>query len=74
MSAPVLSADSRVFEPGDLWLTRVDRAFRERAPRVVELPGGGETMQYADRTHMPYGGFGSAVDRGRRASGNQSRL
>ena len=65
MVAPVISADSHVFEPGDLWLERVDRAFRDRAPRVVELPGGGEAMRYADGTRVPYVGFGSAGDRGR---------
>ncbi|MCE2391715.1 MAG: amidohydrolase [Proteobacteria bacterium] len=68
MSAPIISADSHVFEPGDLWLRRVDRAFRDRAPRVVELPGGGEAMHYADGTNVPYGGFGSAGDRGRTSS------
>jgi hypothetical protein len=28
----VLSSDSRVFEPPDLWQTRIDAAFRDRAP------------------------------------------
>jgi len=35
-----ISADSHVNEPVDLWLERVDKKFRERAPRVVDnLPG-----------------------------------
>jgi len=29
-----ISADSHVVEPADLWLTRMDRRFRDRAPRV----------------------------------------
>jgi hypothetical protein len=29
----VLSSDSHVFEPPDLWQTRIDAAFRDRAPR-----------------------------------------
>ena len=29
--ALVLSSDSHVFEPPDLWTTRIDRAFRDRA-------------------------------------------
>ena len=29
------SADSHVNEPGDLWLERIDRVFRDRAARVV---------------------------------------
>ena len=41
MSEPrLISADSHVNEPGDLWVERIDKAFRDRAPRVVEsLPG-----------------------------------
>ena len=32
----VISADSHMTEPPDLWTTRLDQRFRERAPRVVE--------------------------------------
>jgi len=36
----LISADSHVNEPGDLWVERIDKAFRDRAPHVVEnLPG-----------------------------------
>ena len=36
----LISADSHVNEPGDLWVERIDKRFRDRAPRVVEnLPG-----------------------------------
>ncbi len=36
----LISADSHVNEPGDLWLARMDKAFRDRAPRVVDdIPG-----------------------------------
>ena len=31
----IISSDSHVFEPADLWSTRIDTAFRARAPRVV---------------------------------------
>jgi len=36
-SAPlrIVSADSHVTEPADLWCQRLDRCFRDRAPRVV---------------------------------------
>ena len=33
----VLSSDSHVFEPPDLWTQRIDRAFRDRGPRVVRV-------------------------------------
>jgi uncharacterized protein len=31
----IISADSHVTEPADLWCQRLDRSFRHRAPRVV---------------------------------------
>jgi hypothetical protein len=33
----VLSSDSHVFEPPDLWQTRIDKAFRDRAPRIDRI-------------------------------------
>jgi len=40
MAAPlILSSDSHVFEPPDLWTTRIDRAFRDRAPRMERIDG-----------------------------------
>jgi len=35
----ILSSDSHVFEPPDLWQTRIDRAFRDRAPRIERIDG-----------------------------------
>lgn len=37
--APILSSDSHVFEPPDLWTTRIDAAFRDRAPRMQRMNG-----------------------------------
>ncbi len=37
--ALVLSSDSHVFEPPDLWTTRIDAAFRDRAPRMQRIHG-----------------------------------
>ncbi|MBW2363081.1 MAG: hypothetical protein JRG84_19465, partial [Deltaproteobacteria bacterium] len=36
----VVSADSHVMEPDDLWQERLPRAFRDRAPHVIENPAG----------------------------------
>ena len=36
MASSVVSADSHVLEPADLWTTRLDNRFRDRAPRVVQ--------------------------------------
>lgn len=35
-----ISADGHVVEPADLWTTRLDRRFRDRAPRVDSRPNG----------------------------------
>jgi predicted TIM-barrel fold metal-dependent hydrolase len=31
----VVSADSHIFEPANLWEERIDRAYRDRAPRII---------------------------------------
>ena len=36
----MISSDSHIIEPPDLWLERIAPAFRERAPRVVAEDGG----------------------------------
>jgi len=38
----VISADSHMTEPGDLWVERLDRKYRDNAPRVIknEKPSG----------------------------------
>jgi len=35
MTTKVISADSHIMEPPELWVERMDHAFRDRAPRVV---------------------------------------
>ena len=37
---PFISADSHVVEPADLWSTRLEKAFRDRAPSLVMNPVG----------------------------------
>ena len=40
MSRPiVISSDSHVFEPPDLWTTRIDSEFKERAPHMRQVDG-----------------------------------
>src|SRR5262245_10530317 len=34
---PIYSADCHVVEPPDLWVSRMEPALRDRAPRVVQL-------------------------------------
>src|ERR1700676_2501599 len=58
----LISADSHVSEPPDLWVTRVDKKYRERAPRLaVDLPGkAGAYFLYEGYAPHPIGiGFGA---------------
>ena len=36
----VVSSDSHVYEPSDLWTSRIDAKFRDRAPQIVHLEEG----------------------------------
>jgi hypothetical protein len=45
----VLSSDSHVFEPPDLWQTRIDRAFRDRAPRIERIDDADQIVVEADQ-------------------------
>ena len=49
MLSLVLSSDSHVFEPPDLWQTRIDKAFRDRAPRIERIHGGDHVVVEADQ-------------------------
>ena len=49
MAGPILSSDSHVFEPPDLWTTRIDAAFRDRAPRIVRIDGSDQIVVEADQ-------------------------
>ncbi len=47
--ALILSSDSHVFEPPDLWTTRIDAPFRDRAPRMQRIDGADEIVVEADQ-------------------------
>ena len=47
--AMILSSDSHVFEPPDLWTTRIDAAFRDRAPRMQRTDGADQLVVEADQ-------------------------
>jgi predicted TIM-barrel fold metal-dependent hydrolase len=49
----LVSADSHVNEPGDLWVERIDKAFRDRAPRVVDNLPGRQTGSYLVLEDIP---------------------
>jgi len=45
----ILSSDSHVFEPPDLWQTRIDTPFRDRAPRIQRIDGTDQIVVEADQ-------------------------
>src|SRR3979411_3076322 len=45
----ILSSDSHVFEPPDLWTTRIDAAFRDRAPRIERIAGADAIIREKDQ-------------------------
>src|SRR4051794_27160001 len=49
MLSLVLSSDSHVFEPPDLWQTRIDAAFRDRAPGIERIDGADQIVVEADQ-------------------------
>jgi hypothetical protein len=55
-----ISADSHVVEPADLWITRMEPRFRERAPRFERGPQGDHWV-VEGLNSLPIGLFGAMV-------------
>ncbi len=52
-----ISADSHVNEPPRMFLDRVPAKLKDRAPRMIDLPNGGEAWQIEDvEDPVPFGG------------------
>src|SRR5467141_2876324 len=47
--AVILSFDSHFFEPPDLCMKRIDRVFRDRAPRIQRIDGADQIVVEADQ-------------------------
>jgi predicted TIM-barrel fold metal-dependent hydrolase len=50
----LISADSHVSEPPDLWATRVDKQYRERAPQLMVNPPGKEGAYFHYEGYAPH--------------------
>jgi predicted TIM-barrel fold metal-dependent hydrolase len=61
--ALILSSDSHVFEPPDLWTIRIDAAFRDRAPRMQRING---VDQLVVEEHQVIAGIGLISNAGAR--------
>ena len=62
----LISADSHVVEPPDLWEERIDRQFKDAAPRLVEHDGADRWVVGDD---VNLGSLGAPSQAGRRYSG-----
>ena len=49
----IYSADDHLIEPAHLWNDRVPAAFRDRAPKIIEIDGGTESSTL----EMPFPDF-----------------
>ena len=68
-SVPVVSADSHVIEPPDLWTRRLPAAMRVYAPRLVEAPDMGMLFVLQGRSPVV---LNSMTTAGRRGSKSES--
>jgi predicted TIM-barrel fold metal-dependent hydrolase len=57
----ILSADSHVIEPADVWTARIHKRFLDRAPRVIKNFGGREGDFFAAEGLRPFPVAGFAV-------------
>ncbi len=46
MRPPILDTDQHVTPPPDFWTSRMSKQFQEMAPRVVDLPDGGQAWSF----------------------------
>ena len=60
----IISSDNHVFEPPDLWLTRIEPKFRDRAPRIRRQEDG--DWWFCDGKKVTGTGFGQGAQTGRR--------
>jgi hypothetical protein len=57
----ILSADSHVIEPADVWTARIDPRFLDRAPRVIKNFGGRDGDFFSAEGLRPFAVAGFAV-------------
>jgi len=61
----ILSADSHICEPGDLWTSYIEPRYRDRAPRIIEDPEKGDIWN-AEGLNLPniaaMGGAGKVTE------------
>ena len=61
--AKLISADSHVVEPPDLWEKRIDKRFKDRAPKLLK---DGEVHRWVADDKIQIGSLGAPSQAGRR--------
>jgi predicted TIM-barrel fold metal-dependent hydrolase len=69
MDYTIISADSHVIEPRDLFVERLPEQYRDRAPRVVRSPAGGDGWSFDG--NPPARTFGLEAVAGQKAIGKK---
>ena len=59
----IISSDDHVIEPPDLWTSRIEPQFRERAPHLVRMEDGGDWWVCEDRRTGTHAGAGAQAGR-----------
>ena len=65
----LISADSHIVEPPDLWLARIERKFRDRAPRMIR---DGNVDRWIVDDNIALGSTGAPSQAGRRFEDKES--
>jgi len=60
MTQPLISADSHVLEPVDLWPARIEKRYRERAPHVIQQEDGRDLFVCEEIKPFPVSGLAVA--------------
>ena len=57
----IISSDSHVYEPADLWTTRIEPKFRDRAPHIVPMEDGDWWFVDGEKIVSVFGGAQTGV-------------
>ena len=57
----IISSDSHVYEPADLWTTRIEPKFRDRAPHIVPMEDGDWWFADGEKIVSVFGGAQTGV-------------
>ena len=51
----IFDGDQHIYEPADMWTSRVPAKYKELAPTLVEMPYGGQAWRWEGKRYQPMG-------------------